>query len=54
LAGDQSKGSRVGATAMLDQLPTPMPTARARANQNRVLPPKKINPSKGKEVVSEV
>jgi hypothetical protein len=44
----------VGATPILDQLPTAMPTLRAMANQNRLLPPKKIKPSRGRRVVSEV
>ncbi len=33
LGADQISGSRVGATAILDQLPAAMPTARAMANQ---------------------
>ena len=49
-----STGSRVGARPMLDQLPTAMPRLRAMANQNRVLPPKKISASRGRRVVKEV
>ena len=49
-----SRGSSVGATPMLDQLPTAIPIVRATANQNRVLPPKKIRPTRGSRVVSEV
>jgi hypothetical protein len=39
---------------MLDQLPTAMPRLRATANQNRVLPPKKIRARRGSRVVKEV
>jgi hypothetical protein len=46
--------SRVGATPMLDQLPTATPMARATANQNRLLPPSRITPSRGSSVVKEV
>ena len=40
-----------GARAMLDQLPTTTPSARAIANQNKVDPPKKIKANKGSNVV---
>ena len=43
--------SKEGARAMLDQLPTTTPRARAIANQNRVDPPKKIKANKGSKVV---
>ena len=47
-------GRRVGATPMLDQLPTAMPIVSATANQNRLLPPKKIRAKSGRRVVIEV
>ena len=43
-----------GARAILDQLPTTTPKARAVANQTNVDPPKKIKASKGIRVVPEV
>jgi hypothetical protein len=39
---------------MLDQLPTAIPMANATENQNKLLPPKKIRPSRGNRVVKEV
>ena len=39
---------------MLDQLPTPMPTVRATANQNKLLPPKSSNETNGSRVVNGV
>jgi hypothetical protein len=39
---------------MLDQAPIRMPKLRAIANQNKVLPPKKIRATRGRRVVSEV
>ncbi len=50
----ESTGRRVGATPMLDQLPTAIPIVSATANQSRVLPPKKIRATRGRRVVSEV
>ena len=46
--------SSEGARAILDQLPTTTPTARAVANQTKVDPPKKIKASNGIKVVPEV
>ena len=43
--------SRDGARAILDQLPTTTPRARAIANQYRVEPPKNTKASKGIKVV---
>ena len=45
------KLNKEGARAMLDQLPTTTPSARAIANQNRVDPPKKIKANNGSKVV---
>lgn len=49
-----STGSRVGATAMLDQAPTRIPTLRAKANHTSVLPPNRISAISGSRVVKLV